>query len=229
MTEVSVYVFGSESGLVKVGVSKDTRARAAQLRLQMPEGRMLYERPSDAPRSWKAERLAHELLSSHRIGGEWFAVDAETAIMAVDGAIDAAVPPRPKASRGRPSLPMTWPKIGRIVMGWTLNDLSVRSGVSRHTIARLEAGGDDVTCGTVSKVLDAFLAAGCLLKQTIPGIISRGIVMQSPPGNPVPAEWAFALSYHPSMDVAPSGTARAKPKRQSGGAGVRRETKGDAE
>jgi transcriptional regulator with XRE-family HTH domain len=196
MSEASVYVFGAGDGLVKIGVSKDTATRAAQLRLLLAGGRMIYERATDPIRSRKAERLAHTMLAAHRIGGEWFAIDPDAAIMAVDGAIDAAVIPAPRQIPRRVAdRPMTWAKIGRIAMGWSLKDLSERAAVSRPTISRLEAGSDDVTCGTVDKVLMAFLNAGCTMEQTVPGVMSRGIMMRSPPESRMITEWEFSLSY----------------------------------
>lgn len=181
---ISVYVFGTGDGLVKVGVSGDTKARAAQLRTGLPNGRMLYERTASVLRGRKAERIAHRLLSAHCIGGEWFATDADTAILAVDGAIDSALEPRIPETKPRADEHLfSWVRVCRIVMGWTIKELAERSVVSVGTINRAEGGDENITCGVADKMLRAFLAVGWTIEQTIPGILSDGLVLHAPNGH----------------------------------------------
>lgn len=181
---VSVYVFGAGDGLVKVGVSGDTKARAAQLRAMLPGGRMIYERSADNLRSRRAERLAHVQLSTHCIGGEWFAVDADTAIMAVDGAIDVASAMRIKTSTPRPPSGLhSWVKTCRIVMDWTVKEFAARAGVSPPTITKAETADGSMTCAVADKLLRALFAVGWTIEQTIPGVISEGLVLHAPKGH----------------------------------------------
>jgi transcriptional regulator with XRE-family HTH domain len=46
--------------------------------------------------------------------------------------------------------------MGRAELGMTQTDLAVAAGISRPTVARIEAGGaDSVAIGTIQKVLNA--------------------------------------------------------------------------
>lgn len=79
-----VYVICAENGEppVKVGFSKNLRKRlstfnvAAQKKLHV-----FFSKDVDDPRA--VEKEAHAILSEHRLNGEWFNVDGETAKAAV--------------------------------------------------------------------------------------------------------------------------------------------------
>lgn len=95
-----VYAFGSEEGNpVKVGVSENPLVRISQVQNGHPFKLHIIK-------AWQhdlahhVEQRAHKLLKAYRLRGEWFTVDFETAIVAVELAIievDAEVVPKIQA------------------------------------------------------------------------------------------------------------------------------------
>lgn len=72
---VRVYVISeSKRGPVKVGISANPVARLNDLQGCNPRRlRLQYtSRPFERTEAMRIERLAHDLLSEHRLRGEWF-------------------------------------------------------------------------------------------------------------------------------------------------------------
>lgn len=182
---VSVYVFGEggKDALVKVGFAVNPLARAKQLRAHLPNGRMLYQRQTLPGPGRKVERAAHQMLRSHCIGGEWFATDAETAVMAVDGAFSTHSAPDVDidVSAVR-SAEFAWVRRVREHMGWSVREFARRSGVQVQTLCRIEAGDVGVSCMIVCRLYAALEQVGWHFNQTIPGSISHGVLLVPPGG-----------------------------------------------
>jgi hypothetical protein len=101
---VYLYIIGSQSGPVKVGISHDPTAGAAQLRSKRNEKLILMgQYPAGRVRALAAERYVHWLLRDKAIGGEWFNVTRTEAAQAIHDAVATAIeaelsrPPRPEA------------------------------------------------------------------------------------------------------------------------------------
>jgi len=88
MNQAVVYVFGVPGEMrVKVGFSPAPSVRGQTLRNveKMPRARLLYALPcASRDQARRIEALAHEGLAEHHIEREWFSVDAEIAIDAID-------------------------------------------------------------------------------------------------------------------------------------------------
>lgn len=104
-----VYVIGPDSGvLVKVGVADFPAHRLAQLQTGSPdELSILHQVPVERAQAFAIEHHAHRLLSKHHKRGEWFSIDAATALAAVLKAKRAEAllrkPRAPKASETDPA------------------------------------------------------------------------------------------------------------------------------
>ena len=80
-----VYVITNGAGLNKIGSSGDPPSRLRQLQTGSSD-RLSIVFQIATPHAVEIEREAHSILRSHRLVGEWFAVDKEMAIAAVFGA-----------------------------------------------------------------------------------------------------------------------------------------------
>jgi len=69
----SLYFFEAP-GKIKIGISKNLKQRAADLRRQNGADLVLF---AAVPGSWHLERHIHKKLSDHRLHGEWFADNEE--------------------------------------------------------------------------------------------------------------------------------------------------------
>ncbi len=83
----SVYVIGGDGGSVKVGFSRNVKKRLGNIKSNSgrPGLRVVYmtRNHHDAK---MVEKAAHEILSPHRISGEWFDVTESQAILAIHDA-----------------------------------------------------------------------------------------------------------------------------------------------
>lgn len=77
-----VYVISAEPGVHKIGLTEDVKARRSALQTGHYK-RLKVEFSLKTDTAAKVERYAHDQLASKRLEGEWFAVDAATAIRAV--------------------------------------------------------------------------------------------------------------------------------------------------
>lgn len=97
-----VYVIGAPDGPIKIGVAADAAARCAMLQVGNPAALTVLHKVSVSRRDvYFVERYAHALLSDDRIRGEWFDVEPDQAIAAVNASVEAlrsgaAIPPEPK-------------------------------------------------------------------------------------------------------------------------------------
>jgi len=91
-----VYVVSSDTGVVKVGFSKDVASRLATLQTGNPDRLKVYTH-HEVPASLAqiVERRAHELLHAAHMCGEWFQVTAHEAEDAILTAILEIVPREP--------------------------------------------------------------------------------------------------------------------------------------
>lgn len=76
-----LYVIGDDAGLVKIGVTNDIPRRLQAMRCASgrPDLRVIYRANCD-DRARTVERDLHRRLHGLRVFGEWFEVDADTAI-----------------------------------------------------------------------------------------------------------------------------------------------------
>jgi hypothetical protein len=82
----SVYVL-TDTGRVKVGRSHNPSIRARTLGLAAGAVYTLHHATAARDDAGTVERLAHQLLHSKRIAGEWFDVKPQVAVAAVETAI----------------------------------------------------------------------------------------------------------------------------------------------
>jgi hypothetical protein len=77
---------------VKVGIAKDAEARRATLQMTNPFEVTIGKKFSFSDRRYAlaTERAAHDELAAHRVYGEWFDVEFETAVLVVQEIAAAA-------------------------------------------------------------------------------------------------------------------------------------------
>lgn len=68
---------------IKVGISKRPKVRRSTLAPEAPGLSLVYYASPGHDRARELEIKTHEILSAHRIRGEWFSVDSKTAVSAV--------------------------------------------------------------------------------------------------------------------------------------------------
>ena len=88
-----IYVMQSGSGLVKVGISINPEARRAAIATGNGFEVNIAKLFGPIHGAATVEKLAHNTLSVHRRGGEWFACSSEDAIHAVASAIACFIEP----------------------------------------------------------------------------------------------------------------------------------------
>lgn len=99
----------ANTGLVKVGVSRDPLRRLSGIRTSSPH-ELRLEHAVEVDDAYAVERVAHSMLAEWRVAGEWFNVSIEQARAAINlasedvhgikapvASLDAQ--PRPKRSR----------------------------------------------------------------------------------------------------------------------------------
>lgn len=85
-----VYVIAATDGPVKVGIAKDVASRRAMLQIgNATTLHVAHKAPVARTNAHFVERYAHDLLSGGHIRGEWFNVDINEAIAAVEAGIEA--------------------------------------------------------------------------------------------------------------------------------------------
>jgi hypothetical protein len=85
-----VYVIAATDGPVKVGIAKDVASRRAMLQTgNATTLHVAHKAPVARTDALFVERYAHDLLSGGHIRGEWFNVDIEEAVAAVEAGIEA--------------------------------------------------------------------------------------------------------------------------------------------
>lgn len=96
-----VYVIGREQGPVKVGISKNPTARLANLQGGCPfRLRILHKAAADSPaHAFAMEQEVHEVHQPSRLIGEWFNIDLEQAIEAIEICFDAGAYFKARAQR----------------------------------------------------------------------------------------------------------------------------------
>lgn len=87
---VYIYAIGCPDGPVKIGVSASPQGRLNDLQVACPyKIDLLHMRQCRNRRhAMSHERLIHKIYSDHRLIGEWFEIDEEIAIEAIDTSID---------------------------------------------------------------------------------------------------------------------------------------------
>lgn len=83
-----VYVIGSDAGPHKVGISSNPVTRLASLQTAHHE-RLTLHFTLDCADAAAVERYTHAALRAHRLSGEWFDIDAQEAVAAVQAAAEA--------------------------------------------------------------------------------------------------------------------------------------------
>lgn len=102
----SVYVIRSESGPIKIGISKQPKLRLADIVRGQPfSAELIYSMNDDEVRATTIERIAHQLLSEACRRGEWFDITPEEAIEALYVALELAkAGVLPNGSNGDPRI-----------------------------------------------------------------------------------------------------------------------------
>lgn len=99
MNPQKVYVITSVDGPTKIGISHQPEHRRMHLQSQFKDRflQLVHVADTEGLPALMVERKAHDLLAQVRVHGEWFDVDADRAIAAIDEAISAVraagVPP----------------------------------------------------------------------------------------------------------------------------------------
>jgi T5orf172 domain len=81
-----IYVVQADNGMLKIGVSTNPGARLAQLRASSPFKLSFAYMGALRCDGYAMEAAAHETLSRHRLGGEWFNCPVDMAVAAIGAA-----------------------------------------------------------------------------------------------------------------------------------------------
>lgn len=87
---VSIYAIGAENGPVKIGISSSPLSRLAKIRTSCPFEIKLWGTLAlpNRDEALQVESCVHEAYCDHRATGEWFEIDAEQAIEAIETAVE---------------------------------------------------------------------------------------------------------------------------------------------
>lgn len=181
-----LYIISHPQGWLKVGRAKSPAARLGQHQ-QFSGATLRGEFVFPCASAIQAERQALAALSVHRIMGEWFLVDIETAravIERVTGANAQPFPASPGSDRDRidPTALSVTPaqvRTARALLDWTQNDLARAAKVSRLTVVRFEKTGDRTNLRSLAAMRDTLSSAGVLLCPASDGI-GEGARMAKP-------------------------------------------------
>lgn len=84
-----IYIIGTILGHKKIGYGKSPRSRLKQLQTGNPERlEILHTVEVSDKQARLVEKSSHVILAEYRLTGEWFDVDLETAITAIDRAVN---------------------------------------------------------------------------------------------------------------------------------------------
>lgn len=103
---MTIYLLSTGRKMKKIGISAKSDVRHRQIQTSNGgEVVLAYSRTIPADLATDIERRAHWLLREFKRRGEWFAVKAETAIAAIDRAVEErGEGEKAKSGAGRPSL-----------------------------------------------------------------------------------------------------------------------------
>lgn len=149
-------------GFVKVGYSSDPQRRAKGIShgIGHAVSVVAFERVPCGT-GYKAERAAHDMLSAHRVFGEWFDVPADVAVDAIRQAAEAFsdkgvnLPMPIYRGRMRPRMMA----MGRVLANMSQGDLADAAGISRVTVSNYERGGMTMT-GNLARMIAAIETRG---------------------------------------------------------------------
>lgn len=90
MADCFIYVIGVESGPVKVGISSSPGSRlgAIQTGCHFKIDILYSRRCKDRDHALKNEKIFHDVYAEKRLVGEWFNIDADLAIEAIETGFD---------------------------------------------------------------------------------------------------------------------------------------------
>lgn len=154
-----VYVATDSTGQIKIGVSASLPRRLYQLSRVRGEAVTLVAR-FDVPTMRMArsiEASAHRAFEAAALGEEWFLCSGSDAV----GFISPLCP--------SPDDPVAQPllcddarllRAARRMLGWTMEDLALKAGVSHVTVKNIERGSTDPKGSTVRRLHGALQAAG---------------------------------------------------------------------
>lgn len=88
--KMRVYIAGREQGPIKLGISRNPPARISALQTGCPfQIKLLHQgETTDAKKAWSEEQTFHRHVAEARIYGEWFNLDAETAISIYENQVE---------------------------------------------------------------------------------------------------------------------------------------------
>jgi DNA-binding transcriptional regulator YiaG len=134
-----IYVIAIAGIGCKVGIARDPQRRLKRLRTGNPFKATLYWSVQCEP--WKAstvEHMVHQHLSEHRLNGEWFSVEPESAKLAILDAIE-------KLQNTPPPLIETPIKVTpvrafRLALGMTQSEFGKAIGATQAAVSNYELG-----------------------------------------------------------------------------------------
>lgn len=100
MGNQSIYVIESESGLVKIGIAKNPRARAAAISTQSGFKLKRTFFTDKCSNAGSVEHAAHTFFRNNRAHGEWFKIKFEDAVQKVKELFDAKAEPEEESTFG---------------------------------------------------------------------------------------------------------------------------------
>ena len=93
MRNQSVYVIESESGLVKIGIAQNPRARSAAISTQSGFKLKRTFFTNKCSNAGDVEHAAHMFFKDKRVHGEWFEIEFEEAVQKVKRLFEAKAKP----------------------------------------------------------------------------------------------------------------------------------------
>lgn len=93
MRNQSVYVIESESGLVKIGIAQNPRARSAAISTQSSFKLKRTFFTNKCSNAGDVEHAAHMFFKDKRVHGEWFEIEFEEAVQKVKRLFEAKAKP----------------------------------------------------------------------------------------------------------------------------------------
>lgn len=160
-----VYVATDSTGQIKIGVSASLPRRLYQLSRARGEAVTLVAR-FDVPTMRMArsiEASAHRAFDAAALGEEWFSCSGSDAVGFI-----APLCPSPDEPAAKPPLcdDARLLRAARRMLGWTMEDLALKAGVSHVTVKNIERGSTDPKGSTVRRLRSALQDAGLTFLDT---------------------------------------------------------------
>ncbi len=171
-----IYVIGASENLKKIGITRNPPGRLRNLQTANPAKLQLeYLKQCEEHEAVRLEREVHKRFSADRLAGEWFAINAETAVVGIESvAVELGVPLLAAAplvnEQGRTAnkshfgmatssalISGVQCRIARAGLDWSIRQVADKTEIHHNTIGRIERGAEatPTTLRTLQKLFEA--------------------------------------------------------------------------